>query len=80
MALTPQQIATYTAQLQEAESAYHSVMVGGSVREFTDQNGEKIVYSGANRTALIGYINYLRSLLGLGPMQGLITAPMGVYL
>lgn len=80
MALTPEQIIHYTAQLQEAEAAYHGVMVGGAVREFTDQNGEKIVYSGANRTALIGYINYLRNLLGVSPMYGLVARPMGVYL
>lgn len=80
MALTPEQITYYTAQLQEAESAYHGVMIGGAVREFTDQNGEKIVYSSANRTALIGYINYLRNLLGVSPMYGLVARPMGVFL
>ena len=80
MALSPSQIVYYTAQLQQAEDAYHGVMIGGAVREFTDQNGEKIVYSGANRTALIGYINYLRNLLGAGLMPGLIARPMGVYL
>lgn len=80
MALTPEQTTYYTAQLREAEAAYHGVMIGGAVREFTDQNGEKIVYSSANRTALIGYINYLRGMLGASPMQGLVARPMGVYL
>lgn len=81
MALTPDEIADTKAKLAAAEKAYHSVMIGGGVREFTDSNGERIAYNGANRTALLSYINYLRSLLGMPFFAGGYSArPAGIIL
>lgn len=80
IALTPEQRALLQQQLNEATAAYHSVMIGGQVREFHDQNGERIVYSSSNRVSLLGYINGLRMQLGLGPLCGVVAPPAGVYL
>lgn len=78
--LTPEERADYQQKLTEAMTAYHGVMVGGQVREFHDQNGERIVYSSSNRTALLSYINWLRAMLGLGPLCGIVARPAGVFL
>ena len=78
--LTPEERAQYQSNLTEATAAYHSVMIGGQVREFQDQNGERISYTSANRTALLTYINWLRSQLGLCPLGGIVAPPAGVYL
>ena len=79
-ALTPEMRALLEAQLAEAMKAYHSVQLGGAVREFTDQNGERIVYNAANRSSLMAYINQLRAQLGLPPMCGIVAPPAGVFL
>lgn len=78
--LTPEERAIYQARLTAAEAAYHNVMIGGQVREFHDQNGERVVYSSSNRAGLIGYINQLRVILGLPPMCGMVARPAGVFL
>lgn len=78
--LTPEERADYQQKLAEAMSAYHGTMIGGQVREFHDQNGERIVYSSSNRTALLAYINWLRATLGLGPLCGIVAPPAGVFL
>lgn len=78
--LTPEQRVVLEAQLAEAVKAYHSVMLGGAVREFTDQNGERIVYNAANRSSLMAYINSLRMQLGYGPLCGVVAQPAGVFL
>lgn len=77
--LTDEDRALYTAQLREAEAAYHSVMIGGQVVDFMDQNNERVRYSAANAAGLLRYINYLRSVLGLGPfMLPSVSRPAGV--
>lgn len=78
--LTTEERAAYEAQLAEAQAAYHSVMIGGHVREFYDQNGERIVYSSTSRTALLSYINWLRGQLGMCALEGFVSRPAGVYL
>ncbi len=79
-ALTPEEIADYKAKLAEAMAAYHSLKIGGAVREFKDQNGEQVTYSQANASGLLAYINWLRNILGLCPLQGLVGRPIGVFL
>lgn len=81
MPLTDTERADYLAKLQQAEATYHTLMMGQGVREFTDQNGERIAYTGANASGLLRYINYLRSLLGLCSFTGGSSGPpAGVYL
>ncbi len=81
MTLTDAERADYTAKLQQAEASYHSLMLGQGVREYTDQNGERIAYTASSRRDLLNYINYLRSLLGLCPFAGGVSGPpAGVYL
>lgn len=79
MVLSPEDRVRYTALLAEAEAAYHSVMIGGQVVDFSDQNGERVRYSAANAGRLHAYINGLRSLLGLCPyMLPHVSPPAGV--
>ena len=57
--------------LQQAEKAYHDLMLGKSVAEVRDGNGEMIRYTAANRGALASYISELRRQLGVttvGPL------------
>lgn len=72
--LTPEEKIRYEGYLSEAESALHRLNMGGSVRVFVDQNGERIEYTAANRQSLRSYIMELRVKLGLssgivGPMR-----------
>lgn len=64
----------YTQRLKEAEAALHKVSLGGGVRTFVDQNGERVEYTAANRAGLRAYILELKLALGLptgivGPMR-----------
>lgn len=77
--LTDEDRAQYTAQLREAEAAYHSIMIGGQVVDFMDQNNERVRYSAANAASLLRYINHLRQTLGLCPyMLPAVSRPAGV--
>lgn len=80
MALTDEERAKYQQLLQEAETTYHRLMMGGMAAEFRDQNGESVRYTNANRGDLLKYINYLRGLLGLRPFGYLSGPPAGVIL
>lgn len=53
------------AWLTEAENAYHSLMMGGSVRVTVDQNGERVEFTAANADRLQKYIWWLKQQLGL---------------
>lgn len=52
------------AMLQQAEAAYHQLMIGQGVVEFRDQNGELVKYSASRKADLWGYILQLRAELG----------------
>lgn len=51
------------AMLDEAEKAYHSLMTGTAVVEFTDQNGDKVRFQQSNRQNLYMYIQTIRKAL-----------------
>lgn len=59
--------------LDEARQAYHDLLTGRAVRVVVDQNGERIEYTAANRSALSAYISDLERQLGVtipsGPMR-----------
>lgn len=59
------------AKLAEAESAYHDLMVGRSVVELRDQNGELVRYTPASAVRLLAYIQSLKQQLGLLPRGSL---------
>lgn len=63
--LTPELRATYTLRLEEAETAYHALRLGGQARVYVDQNGERVEYAVANADRLRAYIMELKALLGL---------------
>lgn len=62
------------ALLKEAEAAYHELVIGQSVKVIVHQNGQRIEYTAANRSALKSYIAELKS--NLGPVQ---AGPMRVF-
>lgn len=51
--------------LEQAETAYHSLMLGKSVVELKDSNGEAIRYTPAQAGNLAKYIAELKRDLGL---------------
>lgn len=63
--------------LDEAQAAYHSLMLGESVVEFRDQNGELVRRSRADASKLLNYINYLKKELGIASA---CTGPMKVWM
>lgn len=64
---------TTAEKLAEAESALHKLNTGQSVAEFVDQNGERVRFTAANRSALRSYIAELTSQIsGLGTPGGSI--------
>lgn len=78
--LSDEERTTLTEYLRQAEAAYNSLMTGGMVREFRDQNGEQITYTASNPARLMSYINQLRFRLGMAPMCGVVMRPAGVFL
>ncbi|PZQ95028.1 MAG: hypothetical protein DI533_20420 [Cereibacter sphaeroides] len=65
--------------LQEAEAAYHQLMMGGSVRVFVDQNAERVEYTAANKANLYNYIITLRSqICALDPSDPMCACGIGV--
>lgn len=64
---TPTELATWTAQLAEAEAAYHAIQIGGQVTKI--KLGDREVTTSAGSIAQLRiYINDLRSRLGMTPM------------
>lgn len=61
-------------RLNEAEAAYHRLMIGTSFVEVRDANGEMIRYKPADATKLLAYISTLKRLVGLAAT----SRPMGV--
>jgi hypothetical protein len=57
---------TAEQKLKQAETAYHRLMTGTSVRVYVDQNGERMEYTAMNKGDLFVYIQQLRSEVG-GP-------------
>ena len=63
-------MADLTTQLAEAEAAYHALMLGQSVAELRDSNGELIRYTPANAGRLQAYIQSLKQQIGLLTTSG----------
>ncbi len=72
-------MATNAEKLVEAEAAYHSLMLGGSVRVVVDQNSERVEYTAANAGRLLAYIEYLRSLIATEANVYRVKGPAGVF-
>jgi hypothetical protein len=54
-------MATKQEMLAEAQTAYHSLMIGVSARVVVDQNGERVEYTAANAIRLQAYISKLEN-------------------
>lgn len=48
-------------QLEEARRAYHLLATGRMPRVVVDQNGERVEFTAANRSALYAYVQQLES-------------------
>lgn len=57
---------TLQKQLNDAQQAYHELLVGRSARVVVDQNGERVEYAAANSAKLAAYIETLKTALGVG--------------
>lgn len=55
-------ISTACQRLQEADQAYHNLMMGGAIARVVDENGEMIAYTKADAEALMSYIRMLMPL------------------
>ena len=72
--------------LEEAQTAYHNLMLGESVVEYRDQNGERVVRTRADANKLLNYINWLKSELGVSTStpassaNGGAACPMRVWM
>ncbi|HGE7051792.1 TPA: gpW family head-tail joining protein [Serratia marcescens] len=80
--MTPEECrAMYQKLLEEAQKAYHDLMIGGSVRVVVDQNSERVEYTAANRQNLWAYIvrlqNALKSDNPCEAFMGLPSGPVG---
>ena len=72
--LTDEERAAISANLKDAEMAYHKLRTGAQARIFVDQNGERVEFAVANADRLRAYIMEMKAQLGLptgiiGPMQ-----------
>jgi hypothetical protein len=47
--------------LVAAATSYRKLVMGGSVREVVDQNGERVVFTSANLKALSGYLTAINA-------------------
>lgn len=63
--------------LTEAESAYHSLVLGQAVAEITDMNGEKVRFTPAKRSDLALYIQQLREALCANVSVRPVNGPAG---
>lgn len=54
-------MATLQQRLDEAEAAYHDLMLGQSARVVLDQNGERVEFTAANAARLYAYIQSLKA-------------------
>lgn len=61
-------------QLEQAQEAYHQLMIGKTAVEFRDSNGEMVRYTNVSANKLYGYILNLKHQLGLPGG----SRPMGV--
>jgi hypothetical protein len=69
-------MATLAVQLAQAESAYHKLLTGTSARVVVDQNGERVEFTAANRSALYGYILDLRAQIDNGVTVPTMRTPI----
>lgn len=68
-------MATLQERLTAAEAAYEALLLGKSVVEFRDSNGEMVRYGPANRSALAAYIANLKNQINVGS----VAPPMGFF-
>lgn len=78
-------MATLQERLEQAEAAYHDLMIGKAAIDLTDSNGERVRFyaDSASRATLRAYIDDLKRQLGIltvsGPMRPMMTQPAGRY-
>lgn len=74
----PATLESLQSMLDSAEEAYHRIMVGETVREIVDQNGERVTYNSATAPQLAAYIARLQ--MQIKTLKGEPTGPLYVRL
>lgn len=64
-------------KITEAEDAYHDLMTGRAARIVIDQNGERVEFVAANRSALYTYIQQLKAQLPISMVAPKVRGPLG---
>lgn len=81
VSLTPEARALLEKQLAEAQSAYHTLQIGGAARVIVDQNNERVEFTSANKGNLYNYILSLKAQLGMfSPACGGMPIPPAGFL
>jgi quinolinate synthase len=75
--LTDAERALLQAQLTDARAAFQSLITGTQAAEVVDQNGERVVFTPANRSALYLHIQRLESQLATIPAACRVLGPAG---
>lgn len=73
--MTPERREVLTKRLEEAEDAWHTLMLGQTPRVFVDQNGERVEFTMNSKDSLRGYILDLKTQLGI---RGSMFGPMNI--
>lgn len=74
--LTEDQRLVLIGRLADAETAYHTLLLGGTARVYVDQSGERVEFAPANASRLAAYIQSLKMQLGLIG----VSRPAGVFI
>ncbi|MEG3175878.1 gpW family head-tail joining protein [Sphingomonas sp. RB3P16] len=70
-----------TNQLSEAQAAYHDLMIGKTVVQFRDSNGEFVSYLKADASKLLQYIEDLKAqIAALTGCRATSRAPLRIFL
>ena len=77
--LTDAERAVLQTRLEEARSAYHSLVTGTAARVVVDQNGERVEFTTTTRGALATYISSLESQLAVTPAALRVVPPAQFY-
>ena len=68
------------SRLAEAETALHNALIGRGVAEVRDFNGERVVYSRMDLSALRAYIKQLQDEIAVLLGTPNVSGPMRIFL
>jgi len=72
-------LSSLNTKLEKAQGAYEKLMLGESVVEFEDSNGERVRYNQANRGSLAAYISEIERKIAVLQGMNVPVKPMRVW-